>query len=140
MPQSAETLEKSMRTVRIVYVVLFFAMILSVFTAEKLSHQEPRDIRAVWLGLLVNGLMVVGVAQLFRIKMLEPAAETLQANPDDPIALGRWRTGNLLSFLLAESIVLFGMALRFIGGTTMQSLPFCVVGIAMMLVWWPRRP
>jgi hypothetical protein len=140
MPQSAQTLEKSMRTVRIVYVMLFFAMILSVFTAEKLSHQEPRDIRAVWLGLLVNGLMVVGVALLFRIKMLEPAAETLQANPDDPIALGRWRTGNLLSFLLAESIVLFGMALRFLGGTTMQSLPFYVVGIAMMLVWWPRRP
>jgi hypothetical protein len=90
--------------------------------------------------LLLNGLVVVGMALFFRIKMLEAAAETLVANPDDPMALGRWRTGNLLSFLLAESVVLFGMALRFIGGTTMQSLPFYAVGIAIMLVWWPRRP
>jgi hypothetical protein len=128
VPRSVETLEKSMRSDRIVHVVLFFATIFHVLTAENLSHQEPRDIHAVWLGLLVNGLVVVGVALFFRIKMLGPAAETLVANPDDPMALGRWRTGNLLSFLLAESAVLFGMALRFIGGTTMQSLPFYAVG------------
>jgi len=51
------------------------------------------------------------------------------------MAVSRWRFGNLLSFVLAESVVLFSFALRFLGGTTWQSLPFYVVGIALMLVW-----
>jgi hypothetical protein len=88
----------------------------------------------------LTGLMIVGIALLFRIKMLQPAIENLQEKADDQIALARWRAGNILSFVLAESIVLFGFALRFLGGTITQSLPFYIVGVALMLVWWPRRP
>jgi len=140
MPQPALTLDNSIRSIRIIYAVLLFKMILYVLTAEKLSHQEPHDIHTIWLAFLVSGLMIVAVALSFRIKMLEPAGETLQAKADDQRALARWRAGNILSFVLVETVALFGFVLRFIGGTTWQSLPFYVVGIALMLVWWPRRP
>ena len=140
MPQPALTLDNSIRSIRIIYAALLFTMILYVLTAEKLSHQEPHDIHTIWLAFLVSGLMIVAVALSFRIKMLEPAGETLQAKADDQRALARWRAGNILSFVLVETVALFGFVLRFIGGTTWQSLPFYVVGIALMLVWWPRRP
>jgi hypothetical protein len=140
MPPLALTLENSMRSMRIIYGVLLLAAISYVLMAEKLSHQEPRDIRVMWLGFLVNGLMIVGIALFFRFRMLQPAAETLQEKPDDQTALARWRAGNTLCCVLLEAVVLFGFALRFMGGTTMQSLPFYTVGIALMLVWWPRRP
>ena len=140
MPQPALTLDNSIRSIRIIYAALLFTMILYVLTAEKLSHQEPHDIHTIWLAFLVSGLMIVAVALSFRIKMLKPAGETLQAKADDQRALARWRAGNILSAVLAETVVLFGFALRFMGGTTWQALPFYVVGIALMLVWWPRRP
>jgi hypothetical protein len=90
---------------------------------------------------LVTSLMVIAVAVFFRLKTLQPAAETLQTIPDDRAAASRWRFGNILSFVLAESLLLFGFELRFLGGTTSwQSVPFYVVGIALMLVWRPRRP
>jgi hypothetical protein len=120
--------------------VLLSAAIFYVLTAEKLFHHEAHDVHLIWLGFLVTGLTLVGVALFFRLKMLQPAAETLQTNLDDQSALARWRIGNLLSCLLAEAGVLLGFALRFMGGTTRQSLPFYIVGIGLMLVWWPRRP
>lgn len=140
MPQPALTLENSIRSMRIIYGVLLSAILLCIRAAEKLSHREPLDIRVIWLALLANGLMVVGIALFFRFKMLQPAAETLRAKPDDQAALARWINGNILSSVLAETIALFGFALRFIGGTHSQALPFYVVAIALMLVWWPRRP
>jgi len=140
MPQLVLTLDNSVRVARILYVVIFYSMILFILMAEKYFHHEPHDVHLMWIVFLVTGLMVVGVAQFFRLKTLQPAAETLQTIPDDRMAVSRWRFGNLLSFVLAESVVLLGFALRFLGGTTWQSLPFYVVGIALMLVWWPRRP
>jgi len=140
MPQPVLSLENTVRTIRVVYAVPLFAMMLHVRMAEKVSHQEPRDIHLIWLAFLANGLMIIGIAFLFRIKMLRPPVETLQARPDDQTAFARWRAGNILSFVLAECVVLFGFALRFLGGTTWQSLPFYVLGIALMLVCWPGRP
>ena len=140
MPQPVLTLENNIRSMRIIYGVLLSAAIFYVLTAEKLFHHEAHDVHLIWLGFLVTGLTLVGVALFFRLKMLQPAAETLQTNPDDQSALARWRIGNLLSCLLAEAGVLLGFALRFMGGTTRQSLPFYIIGIGLMLVWWPRRP
>ena len=140
MPQPALTLENSIRAMRIIYAALLFAMILYVLMAEKLTHHEPHEVRIVGITFLATGLMIIGVALFFRFKMLQPAGETLQEKPDDQTALARWRAGNILSFVLTEAVVLLGFALRFMGGTTMQSAPFYTVGIGLMLVWWPRRP
>jgi hypothetical protein len=140
MPPHVLTLENNIRSMRILYVILLLAMMMQVLVAERFSHQEPHDIHVIWLALLMIGLVIVGIAVSLRVKMLQPAAETLQQNPDDQSALARWRVGNILSFVLMDSVVLYGVALRFTGSTTWQSLPFYVVGMALMLVWWPRRP
>jgi hypothetical protein len=140
MPQPALTLENSVRAVRILHAVILYSMILFILMAEDFLHHEPHKVHLIWIGFLVTGLMVVGVAISFRLRTLQPAAEVLQTSPDDRMALSRWRFGNILSFVLAESIVLLGFALRFLGGTITQSLPFYIVGLALMLVWWPGRP
>ena len=140
MPLSVSTLENSVRAVRILHAVILYSMILLIPMGEDFLHHESHDVHLIWIGFLVTSLMVVGVAFYFRLKMLQPAAEVPQTSPDDRIALSRWRFGNVLSFVLAESVVLYGFAVRFMGGTIAQSLPFYVVGIALMLVWWPRRP
>ncbi len=140
MPQPVLKLDSTVRTIRIIHAVLLLAAVFYIFMPEALLHHEPHDIHVVWVAFLVNGLLSVGIALFFRMKMVPTAAETLRTNPEDQPALARWRAGNILSFVLAESIVLFGFALRFMGGTPMQSLPFYSTGIAMMILWFPRRP
>ena len=140
MPQPILSLDSSVRVVRILYAVILYSMLLFILMAERFLHYEPHDVHLIWMVFLVTSLMVIGVAVFFRLKTLQPAAETLQTIPDDRTAASRWRFGNILSFALAESLLLFGFALRFLGGTTWQSVPFYVVGIALMLVWRPRRP
>ena len=140
MSQPTLTLDRSIRAIRIIFAVLLFAAISYILMAEVLFHHEPHDIHVMWVGILVNALLVVGIAFFFRMKMVSTAVETLRTKPDDLSALGRWRAGNIISCVLAESIVLLGFSLRFIGGTPLQSLPFYFTGIAMMILWFPRRP
>jgi hypothetical protein len=140
VPQPVLTIENSMRAIRILYGLILYSIILCVVMTEKFFHHEAHDVRLIWFGFLLSGLMVVSIAAYFRFKMLQPAAETLQTSPGDRMALSRWRFGNILSFVLAESLFLFGFALRFLGGTSIQSTPFYAAAIGLMLVWWPRRP
>jgi hypothetical protein len=140
MPQPVPKLDGSLRTIRIIYAVLLFAALNYIFIPESLFHFKPRDVHVIWVGFLVNGLLIVGLALFFWMKLVSTAAETLRTNPEDQFALGRWRAGNILSCVLAESIVLLGFSLRFIGGTSLQSLPFYFTGVAMMILCFPRRP
>jgi hypothetical protein len=140
MPQTTLTIENSIRPIRIVYIFILVAMAMQVTLAEKLSHQEPRDVHVIYPAFLVVGLVIIGIAVFFRVKWLRPAGETLQTKSDDQAALARWRSGNILTFVLMDSVLLYGVAVRFMGGTFTQSLPFYAVGIALMLAWWPRRP
>jgi magnesium-transporting ATPase (P-type) len=133
-------LRNNIRSIRIIHAALLLAMILYVLMAEALTRHDLGDIQVIWFAFLLTALMIVAVAFFVRIQMLKPATETLEEKSDDPRALARYSAGNILSYVFAESVVLFGMALRLIGGTTTQSLPFYVVGISLMLVWWPRRP
>jgi hypothetical protein len=140
MPPATATLESSIRFMRIVYGVIFFAMIQEIQVAERFSAHELRDIHTFWLGLMVLGVAEIGLALWFRFKMLKPAEAALRMAPDDSFALGRWRAANILSFVFSNAVVLFGFAVRFTGGTSPQSLPFYMAGFAMMILWWPRRP
>jgi hypothetical protein len=140
MPQPIPTLESSLRWLRIVYAVIFFTMIQEVLVAEKLSHHQLRDVHTFWVGLMVICLPEIAIALFFRFRMLRPAEDTLQSMPDDQFALGRWRAANILSFVISNAVVLFGFAVRFVGGTSMQAMPFYIVGFSMMLLWWPQRP
>jgi hypothetical protein len=134
------TLDGTLRTLRTVYLVLLAAMLLYVTIAERAEHQLINMNRTFLAGL--GGIAAIGVviALYVQAKMIRPALETLQAKPDDAASLGRWRSGSLASYVVAEGIVLFGLCLRFLGGTRAMALPFYGVGIVMMTFLFPRRP
>jgi hypothetical protein len=134
------TLDGTLRTLRTVYLVLLAAMLLYVTIAERAEHQLINMNRTFLAGL--GGIAAIGVviALYVQAKMIRPALETLQAKPDDATSLGRWRSGSLASYVVAEGIVLFGLCLRFLGGTRAMALPFYGVGIVMMIFLFPRRP
>jgi hypothetical protein len=135
-----QSIEGSLRFVRVIYGALLFSIVLYIVVAEQVGGHALRDAHAVLLGLAAVSLPTTVVAVMVRIKLVQPAAEILQTQPSDSAALNRWRTGTIASFVFAESIALCGFAVRFFGGTLLQASPFYAAAIALMLLWWPRRP
>lgn len=140
MPQRVPTLDVSVRVIRIVHGVLPFLILLYAFTAEKLGMHQPHEIRVIWIAFLALCPVEIGIAFYFRLKWVQPAAGVLQTKPGDVSALSRCRAGNIVTYVIAEAIILYGFALRFLGGTVLQALPFYAAAVALMILWWPRRP
>ena len=53
--------------------------------------------------------------------------------------LRRWRAGNVLSFTFAESIMLLGVVLKFLGERWSIVAIFFAAGLLMLLLWAPKK-
>ena len=135
------TIDGSLRNIRIVHGVILFAMVLIIYNGEVLIPHKLRDLGGILpIAYGIVSLHVIGLALYFRTTKIRPALEILQLKLDDPKALGQWRFGAVLTAVLLESIVLYGFALRFLGAPAKTSWLFYSVGIVLMLFWWPQRP
>jgi hypothetical protein len=121
--------------------VLLLAMLLYICAAEIVIPHEPRNLGPIFpIAFGAVSLLIIGVAIYFRRTKLEPAVESLQSNPSDAKALQQWRIGGILTATLLDAVALFGFTLRFLGAGPKASVPFYIVAIGMMLLWWPQRP
>ena len=81
-------------------------------------------------------VVTVLIAFAFRRRLLPSAVEALQRG--DANGVRRWRTANILSMVLAETIGMFGLVLRIMGGSRRVAWPFFIGAIILLLVWTPR--
>lgn len=135
-----EVVDASLRLLRIIQAVLLTSVVLYAVMGELAGPQEARDIKQARLILyaLAGGLLVATGA--LRTRIISPAEQALRSQPDDALALARWRAGNIVSFALAEAVALYGLALRMMGATLLQALPFYAGAAALLLIFTPRRP
>jgi uncharacterized membrane protein YgdD (TMEM256/DUF423 family) len=70
--------------------------------------------------------------------MIKSSEESLRSNANDESALKKWRTGVIVSLVMASTIVLFGVVLKFMGETWNVASWFFIVGIVLLLAWTPR--
>lgn len=141
MQQPTNTIEGTLRNLHLVHSANLLSMVLYIGIAEKLIPHPPQVLQPVLpITFGVISLGIIGTAISKRRTMIGPALDTLQVSPEDQSALQRWRIGTILSDTLVQSVALFGFAQRFMGATAAQSAPFYASGIALMLLWWPRRP
>jgi hypothetical protein len=134
------TIDGTLRWLRVWYSILFIAIVVYVAVAERAQHQLIDMNRAFLAGLSVVAAILIGIALYVQVKVVRPALETLQSKPDAVSALASWRSASLVSYVVAEAIVLFGLCLRFLGGARALCIPFYFVGILLMLFLFPRRP
>ncbi len=131
-------IESVVRQMRMLHWGLLVSLVLYVVVGEKLGPAEargPEHLARAFIPLLI---LTAGVAAVIRQRMVRPAEEALQLRPDDLAALGRWRSGSLISYVLCEAVALYGFVLRMLGQTLWQAGPFYAVAILLMLVWTPR--
>jgi len=80
--------------------------------------------------------VMVGIA--VRKKRVDAPMEVLRREPENGGALTQWRAGNIFSFAQAETVTLFGVALKFLGANWSVAGIFFFLGLVLMLLWTPR--
>jgi F0F1-type ATP synthase membrane subunit c/vacuolar-type H+-ATPase subunit K len=129
----------ALRGAKLLHGVFLLSAILYVWVPTMIRHDASREVpRAVAFTLGLAALSNIGVAIFFRRRMVQPAAERLKRNSEDGGAAKLWRGGVIVSLVFCESIILFGLALRFLGANWSVCGIFYAVGIFLMLAWTPR--
>jgi hypothetical protein len=132
-----EPQRKLLQTVRI---ALLVSIALYVFIGERIEQSRSGvPDRNFYFAITLFAITTVGmIFAVWRMFVLRSEA-TLADQPDDAAALKRWRTGHIFTYALCEIVALFGFVLRFMGFTLSEVVPFYIVGIALMLLFSPRR-
>ena len=132
--------EEKLRATRAVHAMFLVTVPFYAATAEFVAPNEPREFAVFRLAFFVASAVTAVLGFQIRAKMIPVAEDVLRRNPGEPNAAQSWYTAHFLSFVAAEAIALFGLVLRFVGGTLLESLPFYIVGLGLLLAWMPRRP
>ncbi len=124
--------------------ILFGAFVLSILALAALGELIPIP-RNTELDIMVFAFGFVGLADLglgffLRRSALEPARETLRRDAGNEEARRAWTRGHVLGFAFAETVALFGVAIRFVTGNREYALPFYILGLAMLILWKPSQP
>ena len=133
------TAQKSLQQMRVLHLVflgtgLAYLGLPLAYAPE--VRQETPPVVPLAMGIVALGVLVV--ASFYRSRMVQPASEIVRNNPEDKIAIGRWRGGVLLTLVFCESVVLFGLTLKFLHVSWSVCGIFYAVGIFFMLAWRPR--
>ncbi len=132
------TAQEAVKIVRILHGALLISIPIYAAVGEFFGQTGAGPGKIIRGALIAVSLMNVGIAQLFGREMVTAAKEALVQNASDDAALGRWRQGHLITFVLCESVALFGFVFRMLGGDLLQAAPLYVLAFALLLVWAPR--
>jgi len=122
-------------TIYATFVITFFLFIVVVQLAK--PPEKPVSL-AVIAAFAFVAIAYVPIGISMRKKFLDGASEKLSANPSDSKGLGLWRVGNIFSFSVAESAMLFGVVLKFLGVRWTVAGLFFAFGLLLLVLWMPR--
>ena len=117
------------------FAITFFLYIFMI----QMAKPAEKPVTLVVIGAFAFAAVTsVPIGATLRKRFLNGAAESLRKDPQDAKGLQLWRTGNILSFCFAESTMLFGVALKFLGARWKVSGTFFVLGMLLMILWMPK--
>jgi F0F1-type ATP synthase membrane subunit c/vacuolar-type H+-ATPase subunit K len=133
-------MESSLKLLRTVQVAMLISIGLYAFIAQGYGP-APREVSLAFIYTMpALAIFVIGPILVVRGIFVKPAERALQENPENAVALNRWRAGYIVTFALSEAVALYGVVLRFVGIRFSQVIPFFVAGFILMLFFGPRRP
>jgi hypothetical protein len=134
-----KTRAEELRQMRLVW----FCFIISIPLYAYIGETMPRF---SWLSFPNAGKTFAILAALHLLsfswalrKRYSPTVGAVRTEPEDMLAVKRWMASWTILIGNANSVVLFGFALRMGGKTLQRSLPFYVVGALLILSLWARQ-
>ena len=130
-------MEAARRIIQIVRVALLACILLYALIVKMLPPTGTQNPLVFKIITLMSVVLIVTIVAFRRI-MVQRAQDALASQPEDPAAIGRWRTGYLVLYALSEAIATYGVMLHFIGFTLVQVAPFFLAGFVLILFYAPR--
>jgi hypothetical protein len=130
----------ALKTLRAVQWAMLASVVLYAIVGQ-IVGPAPRGIDPA-LSYLFATLSVAIVGSIFVVRrtLVLRAGESLASRPDDRLSLNHWRTGYIATYVLCESLALFGLILRLRASPGAASAPYYLGGFILLLFFWPRRP
>jgi len=130
-------MEAARKFIQIVRFVFLGVVVLYALLVLRLPSSATPDL------VILRAITVVAVSQVVLIFVMRkihvsPAEAVLGKRPEDTKALARWRKGYIVIYAISLSIVLYGVALHFLGFSVAQVAPFFLAGFALILFFRPR--
>ena len=126
---------RAVRILHLAFVVTWFLFVL-VVVLVKPPVQAMQPLLPFIFALAALGSVSLGC--VLRKARIDRPLEVLRNAPDNPQALIEWRSGNLTLFVLAETVTLLGLVLKFLGATWTVAGVFFFMGLFLTLLWTPR--
>jgi hypothetical protein len=130
----------TVRTLRAVQWAMLGSIFVCAAAGEVLGPRSRGVDSSLSYMLTTAGVAMVGIIFVVRRTLVFRSAETLASHPDDSLSLNHWTNGYYATYALCETLALFGLVLRFLGGSFQQSLPFYIGGFALLFFFGPREP
>lgn len=133
-------MQKVLRTLRVVQWAMLGSILLYAGLGE-LAGPHPTGVDPT-LSYIFSTLAVgiVGTIFVVRRTLVQRAATSLAAHPDDNLSLNHWKSGYIATYALCEALALFGLVLRFRGSQMEQSLLFYVGGFVLLFFFRASEP
>ena len=93
---------------------------------------------ALLFGSAAAAFSNITIAFVLRQQKVKKPMEILRDEPGNSSAMLMSRSGNVISFVLAESLTLLGMVLKFLGAEWRVAGIFFAAGLILTLLWYPR--
>jgi F0F1-type ATP synthase membrane subunit c/vacuolar-type H+-ATPase subunit K len=133
-------MDRALRTLRTAQWLMLASIVLYGVVGE-FAGRSVRGVDPTVSYLFTTlGVAVVGAIFVVRRTLVLRAAESLAVQPDDSLSLGHWRTGYFATYVLCESLALFGLILRFLGCGVQQSVSYYIGGFVLLFFFRPREP
>jgi len=132
--------ESSLKMLQLVRIFMVGSLVIYALLGEWLAHAPGSPKPVVFYAIAIVGITMIALIFPVRRATITLAAATLAANPDDRVAMTRWRMGHLLTFAMCEAVGLYGLVLRFMGFPLSRTWFFYVAAILLMLYFAPQSP
>lgn len=129
---------KALNEMRMIHTAFLITIFLFIFVVQMSSFAENSVSRSTEIAIACAAIADIGVGFALRKQYLNRAERAVAVEGDSEKAMRIWRLANLVSFAHAETVALFGFALKFLGASWKLAGPFFLVGFALLLLWTPR--
>jgi hypothetical protein len=130
--------DNPLKKLRLVQALLLLTIPFCVYGGEALGPAKPKDIKAIGLFLAVLAALNIWSVLSRARRAVAKASDILRSRGDDALATRRWYGANVVSLTSSEAPALYGLILRIFGGTLLETVPFYVCALVLLLISTPR--
>jgi mannose/fructose/N-acetylgalactosamine-specific phosphotransferase system component IIC len=132
-------MKEALRIVRLAQIAILVGVVVFVFAGEFAGVRLTVDAKVLY-AIPFASISLIGAILVVRKTLVLQSETELRAKPGDAVALARWKSGYIVTYVLCEALALFGLLLRIMGSSRSQVWPYYAGGIVLILLFWPRLP